>query len=394
MFVGLERPDLWRPLIRGRRVALLSHPAAVDRQGRTALEYLRAEDDWRLVALWGAEHGFWGVFQDMETVGDGLDPWVGRPVYSLYQSGRLRPPEAWLRDVDAVVFDMQDVGSRYYTFLSTLAYVLDAVAGTDRRVVVLDRPNPLGGVAVEGPLLEPTYRSFVGIHAVPVRHGLTAGEFARLYVAERGLPVDLHVVRLRGWRRRMTWPDTGRRWVNPSPNMPQWTTALVYPGMCLLEGTNVSEGRGTTRPFEQFGAPWVHPLELASALNDLGLPGVRFQPTAFRPQFHKYAGQVCGGVWIHVTDVRRFRPFRTGVTVVAMLRRMYPQAFRWRTEAYEFVTDRLAFDLLCGTSTVREAIEAPPDLSPGSPLERLLRKYDRQARRWQARIRPFWMYRP
>ncbi|MCS7313066.1 MAG: DUF1343 domain-containing protein, partial [Acidobacteria bacterium] len=245
MRLGLERPDRWEPLIRGRRVAFLGHPAAVDRQGRMALDYLRAEAGWRLVALWGAEHGAWGIFQDMETVSDVPDPWVGRPVYSLYREGRLRPPVDLLRDVDAVVFDMQDVGSRYYTFISTLAHVLDAVAGTDGRVVVLDRPNPLGGVTVEGPLVEPAYRSFVGIHAVPVRHGLTVGEFARLYVAERGLAVDLHVVPMRGWRRRMTWPDTGRRWVNPSPNMPQWTTALVYPGMCLLEGTNVSEGRGT-----------------------------------------------------------------------------------------------------------------------------------------------------
>jgi len=419
MLVGLERPDRWEPLIRGRRVALLSHPAAVDRHGRMALDYLRAEAGWRLVALWGAEHGFWGVFQDMETVGDGADPWVGRPVYSLYQAGRLGPsggaPHASpLRDVDAVVFDMQDVGSRYYTFISTLAHVLEAVAGTDRRVVVLDRPNPLGGSAVEGPVLEPAYRSFVGVHPVPVRHGLTVGEFARLYVAERGLSVDLHVVPLRGWRRRMLWPDTGRRWVNPSPNMPQWTTALVYPGMCLLEGTNVSEGRGTTRPFEQFGAPWVHPIELAEALNALGLPGVRFQPTAFRPQFHKYAGQVCGGVFLHVTDVRRFRPFRTGVAVVATLRRMYPDAFRWRTEAYEFVADRLAFDLLCGTSAVRAAIEALPATPAGpsghrpapasrqgagggaelAPLWRLLRGFDRRARRWQARRRSFWLYPP
>lgn len=439
MRLGLERPDRWEPLIRGRRVALLSHLAAVDRHGRMALDYLRVEDGWRLVALWGAEHGFWGIFQDMETVGDAPDPWVGRPVYSLYREGRLRPPVDLLRDVDAVVFDMQDVGSRYYTFISTLAHVLDAVAGTDCRVVVLDRPNPLGGMVVEGPVLEPAYRSFVGPHAVPVRHGLTVGEFARLYGTERGLSVDLHVVPLQGWRRRFLWPDTGRRWVNPSPNMPQWTAALVYPGMCLLEGTNVSEGRGTTRPFEQFGAPWVHPVELAESLNALGLPGVRFQPTAFRPQFHKYAGQVCGGVFVHVTDVRRFRPFRTGVAVVATLRWMYPETFRWRTEPYEFVADRLAFDLLCGTSAIRETIEALPDV-PGRPsgnrpsaaqkaaptssvpsprrgegrrggtasrpsieagsadpfalLWTLLDRYDRQARRWQSRSRAFWLYSP
>jgi uncharacterized protein YbbC (DUF1343 family) len=301
------------------------------------------------------------------------DPRTGIPVTSLYGETveSLVPTAAELADVDVLLIDLQDVGSRYYTFIWTMALCLQGAARAGVATLVLDRPNPIGGVAIEGGEVESWAESFVGLGSVPVRHGLTIGEVARLvrvgmpwggHRFAKPLDCDLQVVAMRGWRRGDDFERAGLPWVLPSPNMPTVDTALVYPGLCLLEGTNVSEGRGTTRPFEILGAPFVDGNRLAEGLAAEGLPGVRFRPLSFRPTFHKFAGQVCGGVQIHVTERAAFRPFLTGVAILRALRAHAGEAFRWRTEKYEFVSDRPAIDLLTGGDAIRKGIEAGASL--------------------------------
>jgi uncharacterized protein YbbC (DUF1343 family) len=262
-----------------------------------------------------------------------------------------------LRGLDALVFDIQDVGARYYTYQATMLFCMEAAARSKIAFFVLDRPNPIGGRAVEGPALRPGFESFCGVHDVAVRHGLTVGELAGMYREERGLDLALTVIPCRGWRRGMYQRDTGLPWVFPSPNMPTPETALVYPGMCLVEGTNLSEGRGTTRPFELFGAPWLDAGRLAEALAAERLPGVRFRPVRFVPAWDKHAGTRCHGVEVVVVNREAFRPFRTGVACVAAARALDPGRFRWRTGPYEFVERVPAFDLLCGSARERESIE-------------------------------------
>jgi uncharacterized protein YbbC (DUF1343 family) len=291
---------------------------------------------------------------------------TGRPIWSLYGPTR-RPTEAMLRGVTAIVFDVQDVGARYYTFISTLLLTLEACARFGRRLVVLDRPNPLGGEAVEGNVLEPAFTSFVGAHPLPVRHGMTVGELAMLFREERELKVELTVVRMRGWRRPAYFEETGLPWVLPSPNMPTVDTAFVYPGGCLVEGTNLSEGRGTTRPFELVGAPWLDPAPLATALERERIPGARFRPTFFRPTFHKHAGRLCGGVQVHVTDRRRFPAYLAYLLLIHHARRQDPARFAWRDPPYEYEHVRRPVDVLCGTDRVRLTLEAghnPRTLAP------------------------------
>jgi uncharacterized protein YbbC (DUF1343 family) len=281
------------------------------------------------------------------------------PVHSLYgrDAESLRPAPRHLRGLDALVFDVQDVGTRFYTYQATMLYCMEAAARAGIGFFVLDRPNPIGGFAVEGPALSPGYENFCGVHDVAVRHGLTVGELAGLYLEERALELALVTIPCRGWRRGAEQRETGLPWVFPSPNMPTPETARVYPGMCLLEGTNLSEGRGTTRPFELFGAPWLDGERLAEALSAERLPGVAFRPAAFVPAWDKHAGKRCGGVELFVVDPARFRPVRTGVACIAAARAQSPKRFRWRTEAYEFVEGIPAIDLLCGSAREREAIE-------------------------------------
>jgi uncharacterized protein YbbC (DUF1343 family) len=289
-------------------------------------------------------------------------------VTSLYGEtfASLTPSETDLAGLDVLVVDLQDVGSRYYTYVWTMALAVGAAVAAGVAVVVLDRPNPLGGVAIEGGTVRPGCESFVGLGAVPVRHGLTIGEVARLVALgmpwggarfARPLDADLTVVAMRGWRRAMSFAETGLPWVMPSPNMPTPDTALVYPGQCLFEATNLSEGRGTTRPFEIVGAPFLDGHAWAEALAAAALPGVRFRPLSFRPMFHKFSGRSCGGVQLHVVDPVAFRPYRTGIALVAAARRLAPDGFRWRTEPYEFVAAPPAIDLLTGSDEVRRAIE-------------------------------------
>ena len=382
-----ERWEEFADGLRGRQVAVVSHPAAVDRAYRTTLEKCLRTCGRERVAIWSAEHGYWGVYQDMETFADDWDPWWRLPNLSLYREGAgLEPPAEAGTGVDVVLFEMQDVGARYYTYFHTLARILDRFSGTGVEVWVLDRPNPLGGRIREGPLLEPAYRSFVGSHPVPVRHGLTACEFALLYARDRGLDVDLRPILMKSWRRKMLWPQLHRDWVPPSPNMPAFITALVYPGLCLLEATNVSEGRGTTRPFEWFGAPWIDPFRLCRRLNELRLPGVVFRPHVFRPQARKYAGEACGGAQVHVTDPERFQPFFTGVLILRTLMELHPDRFAWREEPYEFVRDIPAIDLLCGTDRVRKALET------GGDLDDLRREWAEAAVAWTERAADVFQY--
>lgn len=360
VMTGLDRLQAggWG-LLRGQRVGLLVHPASVDanlRHARDQMASARGAVDLR--ALFGPQHGILGQTQDNMIEWSGFrDPDLGIPVHSLYGEHR-RPTPAMLADIDTLVVDLQDVGARYYTFIWTLLLCLEACAECGKRVVVLDRPNPLGGVATEGNVLDPEYRSFVGLAPIPMRHGLTIGELAGFFRAWRGLDIELDVVWMDGWRRQMDFEATGLPWVLPSPNMPTVETAFVYPGGCLLEGTNLSEGRGTTRPFEIFGAPFVDGRKLAAVLQAWNLPGCRLRPLSFEPTFHKFAGRVCGGVQVHVTNRRAFEPVVTYTAAMAAVAGLWPQEFAWKRPPYEYEQEKLPIDILAGGARWREQLEA------------------------------------
>ncbi|PYQ20723.1 MAG: DUF1343 domain-containing protein [Acidobacteria bacterium] len=364
---GLERLLREPRRLGGQRLGLVANPTAVTSGLDHASLALTRARAFRLVRLFGPEHGVWADAQDLVEVEDTRDPATGLPVFSLY--GRTRvPTPAMLDGLDTVVFDVQDVGSRYYTFIYTMLHVLEAAARDGRRVVVLDRPNPLGGVEVDGNVLDPEYRSFVGWHPLAVRHGLTVGELARMFREECRLDVDLEVVPMRGWRRPMHFEDTGLPWVLPSPNMPTVDTAFVYPGGCLIEGTNLSEGRGTTRPFELVGAPWVDPWRLVNDLTRERIPGARFRPVFFTPTFQKHAGKVCGGAQVHVTDRKRFPAFLAYLLLIHHARRQNPKAFAWRDPPYEYEYLKRPIDILCGNDRVRRTLDegrSPRTLAPG-----------------------------
>ena len=373
---GLER---WlrgdaTPIPTGARIGLLAHPASVDAAARHAVHRIVEADRFRLVRLFVPEHGLFGHEQDMEQVHSASEPSTGLPVISLYGKTveSLRPARNDLEGLDAIVADLQDVGSRYYTFVYTLSYMMEAARDADLPVVVLDRPNPLGGLRVEGPVLLPELSSFVGRYPLPVCHAMTTGELARLFNDEFGIGCDLHVVELGGWRRTMGFEDTRLPWVPPSPNMPTPTTARVYPGGCLVEGTNLSEGRGTTTPFELVGAPWLDGHRLAAALRRVNTPGAVFRSTSFRPKFQKHADQPCSGVQVIVENAELFRPFSTYLAIIREARKQRPESFRWRTETYEFETERLAIDLLLGRPELR------PMLESGAALEELERSWEKE----------------
>ena len=340
----------------------------------------------RLTRLFAPEHGLWGAAQDHAPIAGARDPVTGLAVASLYGT-RREPTPAMLAGLDALVVDLQDVGSRYYTFVWTTALAMRACARAGVEVIVLDRPNPLGGAVVEGNMPDPAFASFVGLYPLPARHGLTIGEAARWVALAHGVRPRLTVVPMDGWRRRMLWEDTGVPWVAPSPNMPTPDTARVYPGGCLLEGTNLSEGRGTTRPFEWVGAPYLDAHAYADALDEQRLPGVRFRPARFTPTFHKWAGRLCGGVQIHVTDRARFKPFLTGLAIVAAARRLAPRRFAWRRPPYEFERHKLPIDILLGTDRIRRALQR------GRPLRDIERQWRRDLVSWRRRRVPALLYR-
>jgi uncharacterized protein YbbC (DUF1343 family) len=384
--------DVWAAqgfsALRGKSVGAIVNPTSVDSRSFRHLADLLIEAKVDLKALFGPEHGVRGVAQYMVAVGEDRDGRTGVPVHSLYGSTfeSLSPRPEWLQGLDALVFDIQDVGARYYTYVYTMALAMKAAAKARVAFYVLDRPNPIGGTEVEGNLLGPHYRSFVGLYELPNRHGMTAGELARLFNAEERFGCELTVVPCEGWRRDQHFDATGLSFVPPSPNMPTASTALVYPGMCLLEGTNLSEGRGTCRPFEQFGAPWLDADALVLRLGDERLPGVKFRPVAFTPTFDKHQGQQCQGAMIHVTDRAAFLPLRTAIAVVRAARELAVPRFQWRTDAYEFVDQVPAFDLLCGTDQVRAGIEA------GRPVDQLVAGFDEDAMRFRARRTAYQLY--
>lgn len=373
--------------LRGKRVGLVTHPAAVDRTLRSSLE-LFAEAPLTLSAIFGPEHGLHGQAQDLIGVTEEESRTVTR-VVSLYGKdvASLHPSKESLEGLDVLVIDLQDIGTRFYTFQATMLYCMQVALPMGLPVMILDRPNPLGGLEVEGPVLRPGFESFVGAHNIPVRHGMTMGELAHFYADKLGLPGELlQVVRCQGWERDRYADETCMPWVMPSPNMPTLDTALVYPGQCLFEGTLLSEGRGTTRPFEICGAPWIDASRLAQEMNAQGIPGVYFRPVCFRPTFQKHANIDCGGVQIHVLDRAGFRPVRVGLALLQSMRRQSIDQFRWRTETYEFVENPIAIDLLFGSDRERLAIEAEVS------WREIAGAWEEEEETFRDQLRPFWLY--
>ena len=350
----------------GRRVGVVCNPASVDHELRHIADRLAAHPRAQLGALFGPQHGFRSDVQDnMIETGHARDAVRKVPVYSLYSETR-EPTAEMLGDLDVLVIDLQDVGVRIYTYIYTMANCLKAARRHGVKVIVCDRPNPIGGVAVEGMMLRAGHESFVGMYPIPMRHGMTIGEIARLFNEHFGIGADLEVVPMEGWRREIYFDDTGLTWILSSPNIPTFDTTTVYPGAVLFEGTNVSEGRGTTRPFEFVGAPWIVAERFCEGMNRQALPGVFFRPIVFEPTFHKHARQPCGGCQIHVLDRRTFRPVAVAVALISAFRASDPAKFKWKDPPYEYEHERIPIDVLAGSTELREQIEAgvsPSDIA-------------------------------
>jgi len=371
----------WPKKLKDSRVGLLVHPASVNKKLNHAVNFFIKSKKFKLKALFGPQHGIRGETQDNMIEWEGfLDTHTGLPVFSLY--GYTRKPEsAMLKDVDVMVIDIQDTGSRYYTFIWTMELCMQACMEMNKSIVILDRPNPLGGHIAEGPVLEMAYASFVGQRPLPIRHGMTIGEIGNYLQNEFYPSLDFHVIPMQGWRRKMWFNETGLPWVMPSPNIPTLDTATVYPGMCLLEGTNLSEGRGTTRPFEISGAPFIDPEKLVTYLNEFKLTGVIFRPLYFQPTFQKYANTLCGGAQIHVADRNKFKPFKTGVAILKAVHDLYPAHFAWRKPPYEYEKEKMPIDILSGTDKLRK------DIEKGETLTRMEEWCQEQYREFNKKIR-------
>ncbi|MFH1595304.1 MAG: DUF1343 domain-containing protein [Pseudomonadota bacterium] len=352
--VFLAEPPAW---VQGARLGFLNHIPSVGPDFTSARELIARRFPGQLQVLFSPQHGLLGEKQDnMIASADFIDPLLKLPVVSLY-GPRLAPPPESLAAVDVILADLADVGTRVYTFAATLAKVMEVAGPLGKKVAVLDRPNPISGAAVEGNLLRPQWASFVGPYPLPMRHGFSLGELARYYRVTQDLECDLEVVPARGWRRGQYFDDTGLPWVLPSPNLPTLDSALVYPGQVLLEGTNLSEGRGTTRPFELCGAPFLELDRLRPVLKEHPLPGVVLREACFEPTFHKWAGELCRGYQLHVTDRRTFKPYYTTLTLLSVLRQLYPQEFAWRRPPYEYELERLPIDLLTGDDCIRRGLD-------------------------------------
>lgn len=344
-------------VMRGKRVGLICNQSSVNHAFKHAADLLHEHSAFKLTALFGPQHGIRGDVQDnMIETAHGLDRKTGLPVHSLYSETR-EPTEQMLEDVDVLVFDMQDVGCRIYTFVYTLANCMRIAGRLGKPVVVCDRPNPINGVDISGNILEPEYASFVGLFPLPTRHGMTVGELAQMFRDRFNADCDLHIVPMVGWKRELWLDDTDAPWVMPSPNMPTLDTATVFPGAVHFEGTQMSEGRGTTRPFELIGAPYIDPDAYAERLTSLALAGVVFRSCVFQPTFQKHAQVSCGGVQLHVVDRDAFDSVLAGVAMVKVAHDMYPGEFRWKEPPYEYVFDKNPFDVICGTNKIREAFE-------------------------------------
>ncbi len=363
---GCDRLLKESEVLAGRRYGLLAHSASVTADYRPLHLALGGSKAGLPAAIFGPEHGYYGVEQDMIASRCESDPLTGVSIVSLYGDSveSLRPDPRAFAGLDLLVVDLLDVGARYYTYAATAVWAAEVAIEAGVEVWVLDRPNPLGGEIIEGDLLRPGYESFVGAFRTPVRHGLTLGELMKLEARRRGWdPEGLKVWTMQGWQRAMIWADTELPWFAPSPNMPTTQTTFIYPGGCLIEATSVSEGRGTTRPFQLVGAPGIDALALARELASRGLNGVEFLPTYFRPQFQKHGGEVCAGVQIEVTDPHRFQAYRCGLELLSTLHDQFSESFGWRQAPYEFVSDQPAIDLLTGGPEVRTALDSREDLS-------------------------------
>lgn len=370
----------------GRRVGVVCNPASVDAQLRNVADRLAAHPRARLGAIFGPQHGFRSDVQDNMIETRHANDEIRRvPVYSLYSETR-EPTADMLRDLDALVIDLQDVGVRIYTYVYTMANCLKAARRSGLKVFVCDRPNPIGGTQLEGPTLVPGNESFVGLYPIPMRHGMTIGELARLFNEHFGIGADLEVVAMDGWRRDMYFDATERTWVMSSPNIPTFETTLVYPGTVLFEGTNISEGRGTTRPFELVGAPWVIAERFADQMNRRELPGVFFRPVLFEPTFQKHARVGCGGCQIHVLDRVAFRPVESAVALLEAFRNEGRVQFKWREPPYEYEFTRNPFDVLAGSPTLREQIEA------GVPVADIARSWESPVAEFDKIRRRFLLY--
>jgi uncharacterized protein YbbC (DUF1343 family) len=356
--IGLDTFEKnWPKKLKGSRVGLLVHPASVNRRLEHAVNLFVKSNKLTLNALFGPQHGIYGETQDNMIEWEGFqDRHTKLPVFSLY--GRTRKPEpSMLEHIDVLVIDLQDVGARYYTFIWTMENCMKACMQMNKSVVILDRPNPIGGHKTEGPVLDKSFASFVGQRPLPIRHGMTLGEIGNYLQNEFHPSLDFHIIPMDCWKRNMWFDVTCLPWVLPSPNMPTLDTAIFYPGMCLLEGTNISEGRGTTRPFEIFGAPFIDPDLLVRQLKAFNLNGVIFRPTYFQPTFQKHAGKVCGGAQIHVSQREKFKPFKTGVAIIKAVHDLYPEHFLWREPPYEYEIEKFPIDILAGTDRLRKEIE-------------------------------------
>ena len=351
-------------LLKGARIGLVVHQPSVNSALEHAVNLLNNHPSVQLTTVFGPQHGIWGETQDnMIEWNSYRDPRTGLPFFSLYGETR-KPTGEMLKNVDAVVIDLQDVGARYYTYIYTMALTMEACAELGKEVFVLDRPNPIDGIHIEGPMLDPSFKSFVGLYPLPVRPGMTIGELALYFNQECGINCYLTVVPMENWDREMYFEDSGFPWVIPSPNMPAITTAAVYPGMCLFEATNVSEARGTTLPFELTGAPWVKdPHQFSERMGEFSLPGVTFRPLYFTPTFHKWKGQLIGGVQTHVTDRKLFKPFLTGLALVAAYRETGGLDFKWKDPPYEYEYDLLPFDIVAGSDRTRLQVESGVSLA-------------------------------
>jgi uncharacterized protein YbbC (DUF1343 family) len=373
-------------MLKNKRVGIVSNPASIDAKFQHIVRVLADAPEVGLAAIFGPQHGFRADVQDnMIETAHASDPSRGVPVYSLYSETR-EPTAEMLNGLDVLVVDLQDVGSRIYTFIYTMANCLRAGRKHGVPVIVTDRPNPIGGDTVSGPMLVKGFESFVGQFPIPMRHGMTIGELARFFNDTGGIGADLTVVPMEGWRRSMYYEDTGLPWVMPSPNVPTVESAVVYPGTVLFEGTNVSEGRGTTRPFELIGAPWVDAEALAEKLRTHDLPGVHFRPVVFEPTFQKHARQACGGCQIHVLDRREFRAVESAVAVLVEIRLQNPSAFQWRQPPYEYEHEKLPFDILAGSSQLRQQIEA------GLPVRTMYYSWLQDHEGFRTERQPFLLY--